>query len=187
MSNLRKANPVGLDIPIDQIQKVVYPLKDLWGVDLIGYPRCTILEDGNGEKTIEHYLGGNDYTGNLIYAEGNKFFFLSGETVIQQERPFSFKTTIELYFFLNTKECYPDILHKSDEEVRVDVLMKLSKLSDVIESVDIVHAPDKVFNRFNNRISQNFKYDYRDSMGQTHYFKCIIELKPYNITSKSCN
>ena len=38
MSNLRKENPVGLDIPIDQIQKVVYPLKDLWGVDLTGYP-----------------------------------------------------------------------------------------------------------------------------------------------------
>jgi adenylate kinase family enzyme len=75
MANLRKENPVGLDVVIDTIQDRLYELKNDWGVNLDGYPRCEILLKGK-EKTIEAYLGNDEYTGSLIFAEENKFFLL---------------------------------------------------------------------------------------------------------------
>lgn len=190
MSNLVKINPIGLDAVIHDIQVSMYALKDKWGGNLNGYPRCYILQKKNDKdqlvKTIEAFLGNKEYTGTLIFAEENKFFFVAGEKEIQVSRPFQYQTTIELYFMLNTKECYPNILHKADLEVRTDVVNALSKISS-INKVDIEANGDKVFNRFNNRISQNYEYEYTDGMDDYHYFKCIIELLPYNINKQICN
>ena len=190
MANLTKTNPVGLDALIHEYQVKMYALKDKWGIELSGYPRCYILQKKNGDgqlvKTIESYLGNQEFSGSLIFAEENKFFFVAGEKEIQVDRPFQYETTIELYFMLNTKECYPNIQHKADNEVRVDVLNALSKVTG-IKQVDIEANGDKVFNRFNNRISQNYEYEYTDGMDDYHYFKCIIELMPYSINKQICN
>lgn len=184
MANLRKENPVGLDIPIDQIQKVVYPLKDLWGVDLTGYPRCYILQNKEGGKKIESFLDKKEYSGNLLYGEGNKFFFLDGEAVENVSNTY-YKTTIELYFIINIKEAYPLLDYRADEEVRRDVLNALSTVAN-IRVVKLEKNSDKVFARFNNRISQNYEHDYRDDMQPYHYFKVLIDVLDYDINATYC-
>ena len=183
MANLTKTNPVGLDIVLDTIQRRVYELKDFWGVELDGYPRCQILLRDN-KKTIEAYLGNDEYSGSLIFAEENKFFLLAGESIDKVSGNY-YKTTVELYFILNLEEIYPDILHRSDEEVRIDVLNALIEIPS-ISIYKVEHNTDKVFARFNNRISQNYEHEYTDDMQPYHYFKILIDILEYDINATSC-
>jgi hypothetical protein len=186
MANLLKTKPIGLDAVIHEIQVSLYKLKDKWNINLEGYPRCYILNNGKGNKTIESYLGKEQYSGSLIFAEKNKFFFVAGEKEFMFKKPDLFTSTIEIYFFLNTKQCYPNILHKADQEVRTDVVSLLSKLP-IINVINIESNSDKVFNRFNNRISQGYESEYTDTMGNYHYFKCMLELNPYRIKKQICS
>lgn len=184
MANLTKTNPVGLDIPLDVIQRKVYELKDVWGIQLDGYPRCQILLTKDGKKTIEAYLGNDEYSGSLIFAEENKFFLLAGESVERVSGTY-YKTMVELYFILNLEEIYPDVLHRSDEEVRIDVLNVLETIPG-ISVYRIEHNTDKVFARFNNRISQNYEHEFTDDMQPYHYFKVLIDILEYDINAQSC-
>lgn len=183
MANLNKINPAGLDVIIDDIQRVMYGLKDKWGILLDGYPRCHILQN-EGKKTIEAYLGNDEYSGSLVFSEENKFFFLAGESVERVAENY-YKTTIEMYFMLNLDDIYPTILHRADEEVRIDVLNTLNTISG-ISVVKIESNNDKVFARFNNRISQNYEYEYTDDMQPYHYFKVLIDILEYDINKQSC-
>jgi len=178
MANLTKTNPKGLDIVIDNIQRKVYELTDLWNVELDGYPRCQILMR-DGKKTIEAYLGNDEYSGSLIFAEENKFFILAGESIEHITNTY-YKTTIEIYFILNLEEIYPSIDHRADEEVRVDVLNILNEISGV-NVIKVEHNTDKVFARFNNRISQNYEHEYTDDMQPYHYFKVLLDILEYDI------
>jgi hypothetical protein len=184
MGNLIKYNPVGLDVVIDNIQRKVYELKDLWGVELDGYPRCQILMR-EGKKTIEAYLGNDEYSGSLIFAEENKFFMLAGESIEHISNTY-YKTTIEIYFILDLDQIYPSIQHRADEEVRVDVLNVLNAIQG-INVLKVEHNTDKVFARFNNRISQNYEHEYTDDMQPYHYFKVLIDILEYDINQTSCN
>lgn len=186
MSNYLKTNPTGLDAVIHEIQSSLYKLKDKWNVTLNGYPRCYIINNAKGNKTIESYIGKEEYSGSLIFAEGNKFFFVAGEKELQfGDLKGYFTSNIEVYFFLDTIKCYPSVLHKADQEVRLDVVNILSKIPS-IKVIDLESNSDKVFARFNNRISQGYENEYTDTMGRYHYFKCILELHPYRIVKKIC-
>lgn len=185
MSNFTKENPIGLDVVIDAIQRKIYGLKDVWNVDLNGYSRCQILKNQEGNKTIEFYLGKGEYTGSLINAENNKFFFLANEAVENVNENF-YTTKIELYFMINLQEIYPEINHRADEEVRVDVLNLINEI-DSVKVDKIEFSSDKVFGRFNNRISQNYEYEYTDDMQPYHYFKVLINVLEYKIDQRKCN
>ena len=185
MANLTKTNPIGLDAVINDIQAKVYNLTNQWGVNLDGYPRCQILKTTENQKTIEAYLGNDDYSGSLIFAEYNKFFFLAGESEDRIAGDY-FRTTIELYFMVNLKEIYPDITHRADNEVRTDVLNILNTIPN-INVTKVESNSDKVFARFNNRISQNYEYEYTDDMQPYHYFKVLIDVLEYDINQTSCN
>lgn len=185
MGNLLKTNPIGLDAVINDIQVSVYSLRDKWNIDLDGFPRCQILQTKEKQKTIEAYLGNDEYSGSLIFAEENKFFFLAGESEDRVSGDY-YRTTIELYFMINLKEIYPTIAHRADGEVRADVL----NILDTIPGVNVVKVEsnsDKVFARFNNRISQNYEYEYTDDMQPYHYFKVLIDVLEYDINKISCN
>ncbi len=184
MSNLTKDTTIGLDSVIDRIQRKVYKLNEKWGVELTGYPRCYILQKEKGIKVIEAYLGNGDYSGSLIYAEGNKFFFLSGESIENVSENY-FRTTIELYFMLNIEDVYPNISHRADEEVRVDVINVLNTIQG-ITILKLESSSDKVFARFNNRISQSFEHEYTDDMQPYHYFKVLIDVLEYDINQTKC-
>jgi len=183
MANLTKTDPKGLDVLIDNIQRKVYELKDIWGVELDGYPRCQILLR-EGKKTIEAYLGNDEYSGSLIFAEENKFFILAGESIEHVSNDY-YKTTIEIYFMLNLEDIHPEILHRADEEVRVDVLNVLNTITG-INVFKVEHNTDKVFARFNNRISQNYEHEFTDDMQPYHYFKVLLDVLEYDINAQSC-
>lgn len=183
MGNLTKTNPVGLDVVLDIIQRKIYTLKDTWGVNLDGYPRCQIIVRDN-KKTIEAYLGNDEYSGSLVFSEENKFFFLAGESVEHVSDTF-YKTTIELYCIVNLKDIYPNIQHRADEEVRVDVMNALNEISG-INVVKVESNSDKVFARFNNRISQSFEHENSIDMQACHYFKVLIDILEYDINQQSC-
>lgn len=184
MANLTKTDPAGLDIVIDNIQRKIYDLSTQWQVELDGYPRCQILKGNNGQKTIEAYLGNDEYSGSLIFAEENKFFFLAGEAVEHVVGDY-YKTVIELYFMVNLEQIYPNIIHRADEEVRIDVLNILTTIPQV-NVVKVESNNDKVFARFNNRISQNYEYEYTDDMQPYHYFKILLDVLEYDINAQSC-
>ena len=184
MPNLTKNNPIGLDAIINKIQQKLYGLADVWDVELFGYPRCYILEE-NGKKRIESYLQDNDYSGSLIFGEQNKYFFVVPNDIVKVGEQY-YTTTIELYFMLNLKECKPFIPHRADEEVRIDVLNLLNEIS-AIQVTNVIFNSDKVFNRYNSRISQNYEYEYTDDMQPYHYFKLEMEVLPYNINQQNCN
>jgi hypothetical protein len=127
MNNL-KTTPVGTDLAIARIQKTLYDnLILLWGGELEGYPRCYIVRR---EKliTIEYYQGEKEY-GNLVNTDKNKFFFVA-ESDKSTDNQVHFSQAVQLYFILDLKQCYPNISHRADEEVRQDVLDILSKHSD---------------------------------------------------------
>lgn len=184
MPNLTKINSIGIDSVIDKIQKRIYTLKEDWCIELTGYPRCYILQKQKGIKTIESFLDNEEYSGSLISAEGNKFFFLAGESIENVSNNY-FRTTIELYFMLEIDSIYPNIQHRCDEEVRVDVINVLNQISG-ISILKIESNSDKVFARFNNRISQSFEHEYTDDMHPYHYFKVLIDVLEYDINQTNC-
>ncbi len=178
MPNIRKINPKGVDLVIDKIGMKIYELSNKLSIELNGYPRCYILQNEDSKKTIEARLENGEYSNSLIFAEGNKFFFVSPEIEVQVQK-WHLESTIELYVIANTKECYPDLPHKGDKELELEVLNVLWRIYEV-ENVEIESNIDKVFNRYNNRISQVYEFEYSDSMTDVHLFKVLIKLKPYN-------
>ena len=185
MANLVKTDPLGVDAVIHDIQKRLYLLKDLWNVELSGYPRCYILQNDKGQKTIETYFSNQDYSSSLIFSEGNKFFFLLPNDVEKHSGNY-YTSYLELYVILNVVECYPSVIHRADEEVRKDVLDALEKCPSV-KVVKAVINIDKVFNRYNNRIRQSYEYEYTDDMQPYHCFKIEMEVLPYLLDQRACN
>ena len=185
MGNILKTNPIGIDVVVHNAQKKLIKLADKWNIDLIGYPRCYILINATEQKTIEHFEGGIDYSGTLIFAEENKFFFNLAENV-EQVSDSVYSAVLELYFVIDTKKCYPNIKQRADEEVRRDVLNVLNTIPHFGQKKVIVTNIDKVFNRFNNRISKNYEYEYTDDMQGYHCFKVLIPIPSYNLNDKLC-
>lgn len=183
MNNL-KTNPIGIDAIIDGVQKAMYELGTFWNIELEGYPRCYILNKENGQ-TVEAYIGDNEYSKPLSFAEGNKFFFVAPNDIEYVSNMFV-TTNIELYFILNTVECKPTINHRADEEVRNDVLRELERIP-TIKTIRVLWQIDKVFNRFRNKQSRSYDYDTATDIHPYHAFKIELELLPYNIEQQQCN
>lgn len=189
--NLTRENPIGIDAIVHKIQTEIFKLKDTWGVsgegvELLGFPRCYILQNDENKKTIEAYLDNDkDYSGTLIFAEKNKFFFILPNDIEKQSALY-YTTEIELFVIVNTKECKPDITHRADEEVRADVLRVLERLSSIIKVNKVIINIDRVFNRYNSRISQSFEYEFTDDMQPYHCFKIEMTALPYTLDQKVC-
>lgn len=199
-TNHVKTGPIGLDAIIDQVQRKIFELKDVWGVpavpgspgtpaipvELTGYPRCYILQNDETKKTIEAYLEGNDYSGTLIFSEDNKFFFIAPNDIIKESANY-YTTEVELFVIVNVKECKPAITtHRADEEVRADVLNVLNRIPAIRVNKIVINI-DRVFNRYNSRISQSFEYEYTDDMQPYHCFKIEMTVLPYMLDQTTCN
>jgi len=176
MANYLKTNTIGLDSVIHKAQIALYDnLSNLWGVNLDGYPRCYPI-NRQGIKTIEHFISNTEYK-NLVYAETNKFFF-TADNDIQNVRNDYFKTKLDLYFILNLAEISPSATHRTDEEVRNNVLDVLNTISELfIES--IITNIDKVFS--------GFEYREIEDMHPYHCFKIRLNVLEYNINQITCN
>jgi len=186
MANLLKTNPIGLDAIIDQIQKKVYELGGAtkWNTTLQGYPRCYIMQNESKQKTIEAFLEGKDFSGTLIFSEGNKFFFVAPNDIVKESGNY-YTTELEMFVIVNLEECKPSIAHRADEEVRADVLNMLNQIPAVKVQKVVINI-DRVFNRYNSRISQSYEYEYTDDMQPYHCFKVEMAVLPYNLNQTTC-
>lgn len=175
MNNL-KTNPKGLDVSIQEVQKILYTkLTTLWGVDLNAYGRCYPYIRDN-YRVIEYYYGSNDYK-NLVYAEQNKFFFTAENDLTRTGDDF-YTTNISLYFILNVNEIYPLVNHRADEEARVDVL-KILNSTGKVQVTSVTTEINKVFSRF--------EYENTDDMQPYHCFKIDLDVLEFNINQLECN
>lgn len=171
-----KTNPIGLDAVIAQLQSRLMTLENKWSVDLDGYCRCYSTESVEGKKQIEHYIGKNEYSGNLIHPEGNKFFFTAENDEKRVGNGYA-TTDFKLYFILNLDECYPSILHRCDNEVRVDVKTVLEMCPGITYTDTIVDV-ERVFSGYDYRIG--------DDLQPYHVFRIDLVAVSYDINKTNC-
>jgi|JI61114BRNA_FD_contig_31_7068765_length_1685_multi_5_in_0_out_0_2 hypothetical protein len=173
--NYLKQNPVGLDAFVQKLQVLLHTqLLSKWS-ELNGYGRCYINQH-DGFKTIEDYSKKNEYSGNLVFSEGNKFFFAT-EKDLERTGNGYYKTSIDLFFIVNVNKIYPSIAHRADEEIRIDVLNVLENQA-LVEVKKLVIDIDKIFNKFD--------YNRVDNMQPYHVFKLELDVVEFDINQKDC-
>lgn len=162
----------GLDFIIDNAQKKLFnKLSDLWGIDLEAYPRCYVLEDKEGNRSIEHYEGGGEYSGNLIHSEDSKLFF-TAEDDQEPVNNFQFRTKVKLYFILNLKHIYPGSKDRVDGKVLNEVVQVLKYCSGFSQLFTIVNDYQTVF--------ESFTYEF-DNIQPYFCFRIDLETTPYTL------
>ncbi|HRS66198.1 MAG TPA: hypothetical protein P5519_09985 [Spirochaetia bacterium] len=143
---ITKTNPVGIDALIQQLQtKLHTELCTAWA-----------LTDCENDQQNKYYCYGRAYrnatangfiaevyTSNGEYKEvywDDKLYAVSFFGIAAQtDRTIGSKTDVHLVYFVNTKKLKPDVTHRADEEVRLDVLNIIGKSSFgfVVDSVEL--------------------------------------------------
>lgn len=158
-----KTNPIGIDAIIQKVQEKLFnELSEKWNVVLDGYPRCYVIEREQ-TKTIEHFVSKkpnsnrkSEYSGNLIVAEGNKFFFIA-ENEENKINNLEYQTRVSLFFILNLPEIYPEILHRCDNEVLVDIITVIDNSGAFTKDNIIIRNFKRVFYEFTSDTEQNMQ------------------------------
>lgn len=172
MSLFNRENPIGLDFIIDKIQKKLFnKLSAKWKIQLDAYSRCYVLEDQDGKRTVEDYQGQNEYSGNLIVSEKNKFFFTAEDSQDRVNNS-QFETKINLYFILDLRKIYSDLMQRCDSEVLADVVSVLDSSPGINKQYKIVTDYNDVFD--------SFFYDF-DNIQPYYCFRIEINTLPYSI------
>lgn len=169
-----KINPIGLDHLIHKAQKKIYAILNIkWGIDIEAYPRCYVIEDDQEKRTVEHYKSNNEYSGNLIVSENDKFFFTAED---DQERlnNIQFETKVKLYFILDLKFIYPDEPGRCDSKVLADVVNAVDRSGGFTNEYTIVTDYQSVF--------ETFDYNF-DNMQPYYCFRIDLKTIPYSIDS----
>lgn len=178
MSIFAKINPIGLDAVISQVQSKLMILATFWGVELDGYPRCyPLYSKDNGKKGIEYYVSSNEYSGNLIHAERNKFFFTADKKPQNLGNGY-YTSSFSVYFIVNAKECKPLIPHRADEEIHADVEQVLKTVSGFVSVEGIIDDVEQVFD--------GYGYFITDDMQPYHAFRVDLLAFEYKSTETLC-
>lgn len=170
-----REDKIGLDFLIGKAQKKIYDvLKKKWGIDILAYPRCYVIEHDNETRTIEHYTKNKEYSGNLIVSENDKFFFTAEE---DQERSNNrqFTTKVKLYFIVDLKFIYPDEAGRCDSKVLSDVVNALDRSGGFTPEFTIVTDYQSVF--------ESYKYEF-DNIQPYYCFRIDLNTIPYSINTK---
>jgi len=165
---IERDNPKGIDSLIAKMQSVINERLS-WANLIYIYPRCYIQYRDNN-ITVEHYLKNGDYV-MINNAEQNKcFFVLFGNQQKQTDGLYS--AQLDLYFALNLKEIYPDVLYRCDEDVRMDVLMVIERFSLGLNTVNVNQVITGIDNVYRG------VYFNRDDDTQPHHcFKIRLDIK----------
>lgn len=145
---ITKTNPVGIDALIQQLQTKLHDsLCETWGLSgdcevesqsnlYYAYGRAYRNSTDNG-YVAEVYDANGDYK--EVYWD-DKLYALSFFGIASQtERTAGNKAEVHLVYFVNTKALKPDVTHRADEEVRLDVLNAIGKNSFgfVVDSITL--------------------------------------------------
>ena len=180
-----KLNPVGVDVVIQDMQSAMYAeLVRLWQIDndtdYACYGRAYRLQVPNKDAYVpEVFIGGKDY----------KEVFLDDRvkalSYFQYDRnAFKLMNTapVSLIFWVNVTKVKPDVEHRADEEVRVDVANFIAGyLADSSVTISTFTGIDKVFSEYSAyRSAEGIKH--RD-MHPYHCFRINFNLPAYDSTS----
>ncbi len=122
MSNNRKTAPVGVDIEIDKLQVRLYEKTGFTNID--GYGRVELVP--KDKKTVPHYFTKPDYKEVLMDDKLNGIFFFV-EKASAKFNDQKIESEIDIYFLLDLVKLYPNVVHRADEEARVDILDQLTR------------------------------------------------------------
>jgi len=122
--NNKKSNPVGIDVLIQKLQDKLYKefgyLNDIETNDFDGYGRI-YLNEKDGKIMPYHFISDKEYK--LTTLDDSKdgiFFFIQEET---EKRKNNFLTSeVGIVFLLNIKKIKSSILHRADEEVKLQII-----------------------------------------------------------------
>lgn len=122
--NHLKTDPVGIDVPIDLIQRRTYQyLLERWG-KLDMYGRVYKKTDRDGNIGLERYKGSGEYE-KVLFSEGNKVFFVQGDS--PENNMGVFTNSVWAVAILNLDDIYAD-KGRADEEAHNDLVTELSKV-----------------------------------------------------------
>lgn len=165
----QKINPVGIDIPIQDLQTKLHDdLIATWGITTAQYycyGRVYInpLKEG---LSFETYEGSGEYIdvlpGDSIPARS---FFVWEESAYDEK----YTAEIGIIFFVNVSVLKSSIAHRADEEVRKDV-------HDILRKEPFGFKISRLVTGINNVFPEYRKLKY-DDMQPYHVFKFITELK----------
>lgn len=110
-----KENPLGIDKRIQGIQSYLHEKLTGYNLDVLG--RAEIKDN----KPIVFYKK-NDYKDVLFInpLTSGKVFFIDNETTKSDGK--SLLTDIDIIFLLDIQKIKPNIVHRADEEVRIEIL-----------------------------------------------------------------
>lgn len=137
MALINKISPVGIDVPIDRLQGLLY---DGFGANITAlswvsavngyesYHRAYRNEDNQDTagQIVEVYDTDNEYKD--VFNDDNfsaTSFFLIDENIGTDGHLYN--TDISIIFQINLAETYPNITHRADEEAHKEVLLKLEE------------------------------------------------------------
>lgn len=170
-----KDTVIGLDYLIDKAQRKIFSkLSAKWNIQIDAYPRCYVIEDKNSNPSIQHYEGNGEYSGDLIFSEGQKFFFTAED---EQERINNehFTTKVKLYFMLDLESIYPEVKDRSDSLILADVVDVLDNTPGFEKNLTIITDWRQVF--------ESFEYE-SDNIQPYYCFRVDLKTNPYSINQK---
>lgn len=114
-----KTNIVGIDKKIQSIQNVLIDALSDWNLD--SYGRVNLDE----EKNPIWFVKNKDYINVLNIKDGinGQFFFVEDDKTETNNQVST--TEIDLIFLLNIEKIKPEISHRADEEVKIEILRVL--------------------------------------------------------------
>ncbi|MDH6304615.1 hypothetical protein M2459_001350 [Parabacteroides sp. PF5-5] len=134
-----KENPTGIDKPIQKLQNRIWSgLLKAWGIAESDYNSfCRVyINRKDGGYIPEFYMGRNEYRETFfddkVYATS---FFVMDETVKFEST--SMRTTGSLIFCVNLERLKSKVLHRADEEVRMDVVSLCNMYGFTVSSIQV--------------------------------------------------
>ena len=199
---LEKIKPVGIDVDIAIIQKAIHDAFDIkWSYGqntsggIICYPRCYIntkrrnkfnvydskiieyFDSSNLDDSLEYTDINTEYSRDILDAENNKMIILAEYDIFPVNSMGNFESSIiECIFIVNLNKTHPEIKHRADEEVRLEVKQVFTKIPNT-KIKRIVRTLGNVFG--------DIKYSTNLDMQPLHCFKIILELNRIGV-NKIC-
>lgn len=188
---IAKENPVGIDAIINIIQHTINNAFDTKWKDadsehgIICYPRCYVnfkRQNKNniyGEQIIEYfdtstvaesaeYFDTNNDYKDILDGEENKMIILTNYDAFPVNESNMYESSyVECIFIVNLNKTHPNIKHRADEEIRVEVKKVLNTIPNVT-----VHRSIRSL----NKVFGDIRYSTKIDMHPRHCFKFILSL-----------
>lgn len=199
---IEKLNPVGVDVEIAKIQKAVHEAFDVkWSEGqntengIICYPRCYVnfkrrnKNNIYAERIIEYFdpveysdsvdfINTNVDYKDILDGEENRLIIIDSYDFFPIERTQNFESTlVECIFIVNLEKAYPNIRHRADEEVRIDVKKVLQRIPNMTV---------KRMVRSLNNVFGDLRYSTTLDMHPLHCFKVILSIDRFGSNGKIC-